>query len=731
MRGPAEALASSVFQFHSSRTRSPSKPAVPSPAETDTGSDGPGSRYSVTGSGETPSSRSALRTSSETYSATPYRSGLHGQLIRVVRLGEPAGGGLQQRIGAVAQPQPEPPRLPALLERDPGQRPERHDEFAQLAAEEAHVLVPARGDPQGVAVERPGPVLLDDFRHAGILPPDLRDSGLDQGGRQLVRRSTPPKGAHVRRHHSTTPRTPRVLGCLLLLAAAGGLSLGPAPTAQAAAPTPLHRVVPAPASVTPGGTPYRITRTTRVRADGPRRGPPDRHLPGRPAASGHRLPAAGHRPRHRRHPAPPGERRLRRRGVPADERRRRSDPHRTHPRRALPRRPDAASAPPGVRRAEDRPARALADRRRHRPGPPPLRLPGRHAGRLPALLHGRPGQALHRPGGALQGQRAASAHQRRPGAGASPSTPWPRLASYGGSTQVGGGRGGFYTKADYREIVRYAASRYLEVVPEIDMPGHTNAAPRLVRPAQLRRRGTPAVHRHPGRLQLAVRAQGGHLRLRGRRDPGAGRPHPRPLPAHRRRRGALHQPHRLRPVHGPGAAGRRPVRQDGHRLAPAHRRAPRPGRPRPVLGPGRHRRGGEGAGRAGRPERHGPDPVPGRPDLPGHEVHERHPAGHEVGGPGGGETLLRLEPRRVPARRTGWGGPGRRGAAVDRDPRHVRRPGVHGVPRWLAGAAELGWSPAATHDWNAYKVRLAAQGPRWDALGIRYYRSPQVPWPAR
>jgi hexosaminidase len=53
---------------------------------------------------------------------------------------------------------------------------------------------------------------------------------------------------------------------------------------------------------------------------------------------------------------------------------------------------------------------------------------------------------------------------------------WPRLATYGGSTQVGGGPGGHYTKAQYKDIVRYAASRHLEVVPEIDMPGHTNAA---------------------------------------------------------------------------------------------------------------------------------------------------------------------------------------------------------------------------------------------------------------
>lgn len=48
----------------------------------------------------------------------------------------------------------------------------------------------------------------------------------------------------------------------------------------------------------------------------------------------------------------------------------------------------------------------------------------------------------------------------------------------------------------------------------------------------------------------------------------------------------------------------------------------------------------------------------------------------------------------------------------------------------LPGVAELGWSPASTHDWETYKVRLAAQGPRFTALGIDYYRSPQVPWPA-
>jgi hexosaminidase len=53
---------------------------------------------------------------------------------------------------------------------------------------------------------------------------------------------------------------------------------------------------------------------------------------------------------------------------------------------------------------------------------------------------------------------------------------WPRLTAHGGSTQVGGGPGGSYTKEQYRQIVAYAQSRYVTVVPEIDMPGHTNAA---------------------------------------------------------------------------------------------------------------------------------------------------------------------------------------------------------------------------------------------------------------
>ena len=53
---------------------------------------------------------------------------------------------------------------------------------------------------------------------------------------------------------------------------------------------------------------------------------------------------------------------------------------------------------------------------------------------------------------------------------------WPRLTAVGGASEVGGGPGGYYTKADYAAIVRYAADRFITVVPEIDMPSHTHAA---------------------------------------------------------------------------------------------------------------------------------------------------------------------------------------------------------------------------------------------------------------
>jgi len=47
-----------------------------------------------------------------------------------------------------------------------------------------------------------------------------------------------------------------------------------------------------------------------------------------------------------------------------------------------------------------------------------------------------------------------------------------RLPDYGGKK----GEGWFYSQADIRELVRYASDRYVTIVPEIEMPGHSGAA---------------------------------------------------------------------------------------------------------------------------------------------------------------------------------------------------------------------------------------------------------------
>jgi hexosaminidase len=64
---------------------------------------------------------------------------------------------------------------------------------------------------------------------------------------------------------------------------------------------------------------------------------------------------------------------------------------------------------------------------------------------------------------------------------------WPNLAVHGGSSAVGGGPGGYYSQAEFADIVAYAQSRYIVVVPEVEMPGHTHAA--LASYAELNRDG--------------------------------------------------------------------------------------------------------------------------------------------------------------------------------------------------------------------------------------------------
>jgi hexosaminidase len=49
------------------------------------------------------------------------------------------------------------------------------------------------------------------------------------------------------------------------------------------------------------------------------------------------------------------------------------------------------------------------------------------------------------------------------------------------------------------------------------------------------------------------------------------------------------------------------------------------------------------------------------------------------------------------------------------------------MPR-LPALAEVAWTPQSARSWDAFRVRLASHAPRWNILGVNYYRSPQIPW---
>jgi len=67
---------------------------------------------------------------------------------------------------------------------------------------------------------------------------------------------------------------------------------------------------------------------------------------------------------------------------------------------------------------------------------------------------------------------------------------WPDLAIVGGASEVGGGPGGYYTQDELRALIAYAAERHITVVPEVDFPGHANAA--LSAYPELNESGVPA-----------------------------------------------------------------------------------------------------------------------------------------------------------------------------------------------------------------------------------------------
>ncbi|MEU7584666.1 beta-N-acetylhexosaminidase [Micromonospora sp. NPDC049230] len=301
---------------------------------------------------------------------------------------------------------------------------------------------------------------------------------------------------------------------------------------------------------------------------------------------------------------------------------------------------------------------------------------------------------------------------------------WPRLTSVGGATEVGGGPGGHYTKADYRRIVSYAAARHITVVPEIDLPGHTNSAlvayPELapdkiapppytgtevgfsyVDPADERTYDfitdvlgevaalTPGPWLHIGGDE-AFKVKGevytGFVERVQRIVAGVGKT----VVGWHQLAPAGHVDGRVLQWWGTNA--------DDPTTADAVRRGARL-----IVSPGNH---------AYLDMKYAPDT----------------PIGHDWAG------LIDVR------------------KAYDWDPgahvSDVPTTAVLGVeaPLWtesvtsladiellllprLPAIAELGWSPRATHDWADFRHRLAGQGPRWERAGITFHRAPEVPWP--
>ena len=71
---------------------------------------------------------------------------------------------------------------------------------------------------------------------------------------------------------------------------------------------------------------------------------------------------------------------------------------------------------------------------------------------------------------------------------------WPELVERSSGSGVGGGPGGFYTVDDWQRLRRAASDRDIVLVPEIDLPGHTNAALHAVAGLNVDGARPPAYH---------------------------------------------------------------------------------------------------------------------------------------------------------------------------------------------------------------------------------------------
>ena len=299
---------------------------------------------------------------------------------------------------------------------------------------------------------------------------------------------------------------------------------------------------------------------------------------------------------------------------------------------------------------------------------------------------------------------------------------WPRLTEFGAQLAVGGDQGGFYTKDDYRAIVRYAAERFVTVVPEIDTPGHTHAAlcsyPELAGGAESSPYtgtdvGFSSLDAHDELTyrflddvfgELAALTPGPYLHIGG--DEAHSTSHDDYLAFMAR----------VQPL----------VAKHGKRLVGWEEIASAP------LGAGSlvqywNTMGERGHDLARAAAAQGAQLIM----SPGDRVYldMKYNAGTPLGQSWAGHVEVRDSYDWDPATLVD-GVPEAAIAGVEAPVwtetlRTLRDVETMLFPR-LCAAAEVAWTPQEQRDWEDFRARVAAEGPRWDAAGVAYTRSPQI-----
>jgi hexosaminidase len=296
---------------------------------------------------------------------------------------------------------------------------------------------------------------------------------------------------------------------------------------------------------------------------------------------------------------------------------------------------------------------------------------------------------------------------------------WPDLTLKGGASEVGGGPGGFYTQAQYAQLVAYAADRFVTIVPEIDMPGHTNAA--LSSYAELNCNGAAASPRFDTEVGYSSVCVDKDVTYRFIDDvvgeiagmtPGpyfhAGGDEVKTLtPA--QYKAFVERVQTSVQSHGKQMIGWDEIAATSllptsivQHWRPDASKAELSRAPKLILSPG---------DRAYLDMKYDDDTALGlkwAALIPIQRAYDWDPAA--------------LVPGTGPAAILGVEAP-----LWSETVTNMREVEFLAFPR-LAAIAEIGWSPQARRSWDGFRVRLGGQAPRWTALGINFYRAPEIPW---